>query len=145
MKTFIPKDALQQRKWRVIDADGAVLGRLAEQIANILRGRDKAIYTPNMDTGDFVVVINAEKMKVTGKKEDTKTYMFYSGWRGGESYRKLNQLRNTKPEWIIWHAVKGMLPRNRMGSKLITKLKVYAGPAHPHAAQNPVAQTPKGK
>ncbi len=141
-KTFIPKDNLEQRKWQVIDANGVVLGRLAVQIANVLRGRNKAIYTPHLDTGDFVVVINAEKVVVTGKKEDEKTYMFYSGWRGGESYRKLKKLRETKPEWIIWHAVKGMLPHNRMGNKLITKLKIYAGPNHPHAAQNPSPLTP---
>lgn len=141
-KTFIPKDYLQQRKWQVIDANGVVLGRLAVQIANILRGRNKAIYTPHLDTGDFVVVINAEKMIVTGKKEDEKTYMFYSGWRGGESFRKLKKLRQTKPEWIIWHAVKGMLPQNRMGKKLITKLKIYSGPEHPHTAQKPSTLTP---
>ncbi|MBO4715193.1 MAG: 50S ribosomal protein L13 [Verrucomicrobia bacterium] len=141
-KTFMPKDYLQQRKWQVIDASGVVLGRLAVQIANILRGRNKAIYTPHLDTGDFVVVINAEKMIVTGKKEDEKTYMFYSGWRGGESFRKLKKLRQTKPEWIIWHAVKGMLPQNRMGKKLITKLKIYSGPEHPHTAQKPSTLTP---
>ena len=138
----MPKDYLQQRKWQVIDASGVVLGRLAVQIANILRGRNKAIYTPHLDTGDFVVVINAEKMIVTGKKEDEKTYMFYSGWRGGESFRKLKKLRQTKPEWIIWHAVKGMLPQNRMGKKLITKLKIYSGPEHPHTAQKPSILTP---
>ena len=138
----MPKDYLQQRKWQVIDASGVVLGRLAVQIANILRGRNQAIYTPHLDTGDFVVVINAEKMIVTGKKEDEKTYMFYSGWRGGESFRKLKKLRQTKPEWIIWHAVKGMLPQNRMGKKLITKLKIYSGPEHPHTAQKPSTLTP---
>ena len=138
----MPKDYLQQRKWQVIDASGVVLGRLAVQIANILRGRNKAIYTPHLDTGDFVVVINAEKMIVTGKKEDEKTYMFYSGWRGGESFRKLKKLRQTKPEWIIWHAVKGMLPQTRMGKKLITKLKIYSGPEHPHTAQKPSTLTP---
>ena len=138
----MPKDYLQQRKWQVIDASGVVLGRLAVQIANILRGRNKAIYTPHLDTGDFVVVINAEKMIVTGKKEDEKTYMFYSGWRGGESFRKLKKLRQTKPEWIIWHAVKGMRPQNRMGKKLITKLKIYSGPEHPHTAQKPSTLTP---
>ena len=138
----MPKDYLQQRKWQVIDASGVVLGRLAVQIANILRGRNKAIYTPHLDTGDFVVVINAEKMIVTGKKEDEKTYRFYSGWRGGESFRKLKKLRQTKPEWIIWHAVKGMLPQNRMGKKLITKLKIYSGPEHPHTAQKPSTLTP---
>lgn len=141
----MPKDALEQRKWQVIDAEGVVLGRLAVQVANIIRGRNKGIYTPHLDTGDFVVVINAAKMIVTGKKEDTKTYMFYSGWRGGESYRKLHKLRETKPEWILWHAVRGMLPRNRMGSKCLTKVKIYAGSEHPHVAQNPTATTPAGK
>lgn len=136
-KTFIPKNNLDQRKWQVVDADGAVLGRLAVQVANVLRGRNKAVYTPHLDTGDFVVVINAEKVQVTGNKEEDKSYMFYSGWRGGESHRKLKKLRETKPEWLIWHAVKGMLPKNRLGKKLITKLKVYAGPSHPHTAQNP--------
>lgn len=136
-KTFLPKDHLNQRKWVEIDATGQVLGRLAVQIANILRGRNKAIYTPFLDTGDFVVVTNVEKLIVTGKKEDEKTYMFYSGWRGGESYRKLSKLRQEKPQWILWHAVKGMLPHTRMGNKLITKLKIYSGAAHPHTAQKP--------
>lgn len=136
-KTFIPKNNLDQRKWQLVDADGAVLGRLAVQVANVLRGRNKAVYTPHLDTGDFVVVINAEKIQVTGNKEEDKSYMFYSGWRGGESHRKLKKLRETKPEWLIWHAVKGMLPKNRLGKKLITKLEVYAGPSHPHTAQNP--------
>lgn len=136
-KTFIPKNNLDQRKWQLVDADGAVLGRLAVQVANVLRGRNKAVYTPHLDTGDFVVVVNAEKIQVTGNKEEDKSYMFYSGWRGGESHRKLKKLRETKPEWLIWHAVKGMLPKNRLGKKLITKLKVYAGPSHPHTAQNP--------
>lgn len=140
-KTFIPKNNLDQRKWQLVDADGAVLGRLAVQVANVLRGRNKAVYTPHLDTGDFVVVINAEKIQVTGNKEEDKSYMFYSGWRGGESHRKLKKLRETKPEWLIWHAVKGMLPKNRLGKKLITKLKVYAGPSHPHTAQNPSVLT----
>jgi len=140
-KTFIPKNSLEQRKWQVVDADGAVLGRLAVQVANVLRGRNKAVYTPHLDTGDFVVVINAEKIQVTGNKEEDKSYMFYSGWRGGESHRKLKKLRETKPEWLIWHAVKGMLPKNRLGKRLITKLKVYAGPSHPHTAQNPSVLT----
>ena len=141
MNTTIAKKE-EQKQWYVVDATDQVLGRLAVKIANVLRGRHKPIYTPNVDCGDHVVVINAEKVRVTGKKEDEKTYMFYSGWRGGESYRKLKKLRETKPEWIIWHAVKGMLPHNRMGNKLITKLKIYAGPNHPHAAQNPSPLTP---
>ena len=136
-KTFIPKNSLEQRKWQVVDADGAVLGRLAVQVANVLRGRNKAVYTPHLDTGDFVVVINAEKIQVTGNKEEDKSYMFYSGWRGGESHRKLKKLRETKPEWLIWHAVKGMLPKNRLGSQIYGNLYVYAGPGHKHEAQKP--------
>ncbi len=137
MKTFLPKVDLNQRKWHVIDADGAVLGRLAAQVANILRGKDKPVYTPHMDAGDFVVVINAEKVRVTGKKETNKRYMTYSGWKGGEKYRSVAQVRSSHPEKLILHAVKGMIPKNRLGSVLLTKLKVYRGNAHPHAAQQP--------
>jgi large subunit ribosomal protein L13 len=121
----------------VVDADGAVLGRLAVQVANILRGKDKAVYTPHLDTGDFVVVINAEKVRVTGKKETNKRYMTYSGWKGGEKYRSVAQIRAKRPEQLITHAVRGMVPKNRLGRVLMTKLKVYRGPNHPHAAQKP--------
>jgi large subunit ribosomal protein L13 len=137
MKTIVPKVDLTRRKWYVVDANGAVLGRLAAQIANILRGKNKPIFTPHLDTGDFVVVINAEKVRVTGKKETDKLYMTYSGWKGGEKYRSVAQLRATHPERLITHAVWGMLPKNRLGRKMITKLKVYRGPAHPHGAQRP--------
>jgi large subunit ribosomal protein L13 len=137
MKTYLPKDYLNQRRWHVIDADGAVLGRLAVKVADTLRGKNKAIFTPHWDAGDFVVVINAEKVVLTGKKETDKTFMTYSGWKGGEKYRTVAQVREKHPERLIEHAVKGMIPKNRLGRRLITKLKVYRGPNHPHQAQNP--------
>jgi large subunit ribosomal protein L13 len=139
MKTHLPKINLDERKWHVIDANGAVLGRLAAQIADILRGKNKPVYTPHLDAGDFVVVINAEKVKVTGKKETAKEYMSYSGWKGGEKFRSVAQVRAKHPEELIHHAVKGMIPKNRLGSVLLTKLKVYRGDKHPHAAQQPTA------
>ena len=137
MKTFLAKKETVQPKWYLVDADGQVLGRLAVKIANILRGRHKAGYTPNVDTGDFVIVVNAEKIAVTGKKEEQNSYMFFSGFVGGESYRKLSEQRVRHPEFIIEHAVKGMLPKNRIARKMLTKLRVFAGPTHTHAAQNP--------
>ena len=137
MKTYLPKDHLEQRKWHVIDADGVVLGRLAERVATVLRGKTKAIFTPNWDAGDFVVVINAEKVRVTGKKETDKHYMTYSGWKGGEKYTSVAQLRARNPEDLIHRAVWGMIPKNRLGKQLVTKLKVYKGAEHPHAAQQP--------
>ena len=139
MKTHLPKVNLDQRKWHVIDADGAVLGRLAVQVSDILRGKNKPVYTPHLDAGDFVVVINAEKVKLTGKKELAKEYMSYSGWKGGEKYRTVAEQRARQPEKLIMHAVKGMIPKNRLGRTLLTKLKVYKGPKHPHAAQLPAA------
>jgi large subunit ribosomal protein L13 len=137
MKTYLPKVNLDARKWHVIDADGAVLGRLAAQVANILRGKDKPVYTPHLDAGDFVVVINAEKVRVTGKKETQKEFMSYSGWKGGEKYRTVEQVRGKQPEKLITHAVRGMVPKNRLGRVLMTKLKVYKGSEHPHSAQQP--------
>jgi len=137
MKTYLPKDYLSQRKWHIIDAEGVVLGRLAAQVANILRGKNKPVLTPNWDTGDFVVVINAEKVTVSGKKETDKFYMTYSGWKGGEKYTSVAQLRARHPEEIIHRAVRGMIPKNRLGRQLLTKLKVYKGAEHPHAAQQP--------
>lgn len=142
MKTYLPKIDLQQRRWHVIDAKGAVLGRLAVQVANVLRGRNKPIYTPHLDAGDFVVVINAEKVVLTGKKEVQKTYMSYSGWKGGEKYRSVAQLRQAHPERLIQHAVAGMIPKNRLGRRLLTKLKVYKGENHPHQAQQPAPLVP---
>ncbi|MEK7685468.1 MAG: 50S ribosomal protein L13 [Verrucomicrobiota bacterium] len=137
MKTYLPKINLDQRKWHVVDAEGAILGRLAVQIANVLRGKNKAIFTPHLDAGDFVVVINADKVVVTGKKETNKLFMTYSGWKGGEKFTSVAHIRARHPEKLITHAVKGMLPKNRLGSVLLTKLKVYKGKEHPHSAQQP--------
>ena len=137
MKTYLPKVNLEQRKWHLIDADGAILGRLAVQVANILRGKNKPVFTPHLDAGDFVVVVNAEKVAVTGKKETEKFFMSYSGWKGGEKFTSVAQIRARHPEKLITHAVKGMLPKNRLGDQLLTKLKVYKGDKHPHAAQQP--------
>ena len=137
MKTFLPKIDVQRRTWRIVDADGLVLGRVAEKIANALRGRDKPTYTPHLDGGDFVIVINAEKIRVTGKKETDKIYTSYSGYRGGLKLTPLADVRAKHPERLIMKAVKGMLPKNRLAAKLLTKLKVYKGSEHPHGAQNP--------
>jgi large subunit ribosomal protein L13 len=142
MKTHLPKVDLDQRKWHVVNADGAVLGRLAAQVANILRGKNKPVYTPHLDAGDFVVVINAEKVRVTGKKETEKKFMTYSGWKGGEKYRSVEQIRARHPEKLITHAVRGMVPKNRLGRVLMTKLKVYKGGEHPHSAQQPEKLVP---
>ena len=136
MKTYLPKVNLDQRKWHVIDADGAILGRLAVQVADIIRGKNKPVYTAHLDAGDFVVV-NAEKVKLTGNKELQKEYMSYSGWRGGEKRRTVEQVRAKQPEDLIMHAVRGMVPKNRLGRVLMTKVKVFKGPTHPHAAQQP--------
>jgi large subunit ribosomal protein L13 len=137
MKTYLPKANLEERKWHVINAEGAVLGRLAVQVANVLRGRNKPVYTPHLDAGDFVVVINAEKVLLTGKKETQKKFMTYSGWKGGEKFTSVAQVRARHPEKLITHAVRGMVPKNRLGRVLMTKLKVYKGNQHPHAAQKP--------
>ena len=137
MKTFLPKIDVDQRQWHVVDAEGVVLGQLATKVADVLRGKNKPTFTPHLDAGDFVVVINAEKVKLTGKKEDQKTYMSYSGYFGGERYRSVPELRQSHPDRLILHAVKGMLPKNRLGRKLLTKLKVYRGTEHPHSAQQP--------
>jgi large subunit ribosomal protein L13 len=137
MKTYLPKVNLDQRKWHVIDANGAVLGRLAAQVANVLRGKNKPVYTPHLDAGDFVVVINAAKVRLTGKKETKKKFMSYSGWKGGEKYVSVEQVRARHPEKLVTHAVRGMVPKNRLGRVLMTKLKVYKGDQHPHSAQQP--------
>ena len=137
MKTHLPKIDVQKRAWHIIDADGLVLGRLAAKIANVLRGKNKPVFTPHLDAGDFVVVVNAEKVRLTGNKNEQKIYSSYSGWRGGQKRRTVKDLRAKHPDRIITHAVKGMIPKNRLGKRLLTKLKVYAGPKHPHAAQHP--------
>jgi large subunit ribosomal protein L13 len=143
MKTYLPKVNLDARKWHVVDANGVVLGRLAVRVADILRGKNKPIYTPHLDAGDFVVVINAEKVRLTGKKETDKAYMSYSGWKGGEKYTSVAAVRAKNPEKLIHHAVKGMIPKNRLGRVLLTKLKVYRGSEHPHAAQMPESEAVK--
>ena len=137
MKTFLAKKETVQPKWHLIDATGVPLGRLAVKASILIRGRHKVTYTPTIDTGDFVVVINAEKVVVTGKKEVQNEYMFFSGFVGGESYRKLSEQRVRHPEFIIEHAVKGMLPKNRIAAHMLTKLRVFAGPKHTHEANNP--------
>jgi large subunit ribosomal protein L13 len=138
MTRFIPT-ADADRKWYVVDARDQVLGRLATQIARMIRGKNKAIFTPNSDTGDYVVVINAELVKMTGKREELKNYFHHSGYPGGLKTRKYSEVRSKKPEFIIETAVRGMLPKTRLGKKLIKKLKVYSGESHPHQAQQPEA------
>jgi large subunit ribosomal protein L13 len=130
-----PEDA--NRKWYIVDAKGQVLGRLASEIAKVIRGKNKPTFTPNFDTGDFVVVINASQVKVTGKRELLKTYSHHSGYPGGLKTKSFEELIAKKPEYVIESAVKGMLPKNRLGNKLIKKLKVYANDIHPHSAQQP--------
>jgi len=125
------------RKWYLVDAKNQTLGRLSTKIARIIRGKNKVIFTPNTDTGDFVVVINAEQIKVTGKRELLKTYAHHSGYPGGLKVQSFEELIAKKPEFVIENAVKGMLPKNRLGKKLIKKLKVYSGNNHPHQAQKP--------
>ena len=136
MKTTVAKNE-EQKQWYVVDASNQVLGRLAVKIANVLRGRYKPTYSPHVDCGDHVIVINAEKILVTGKKETDKEYMFYTGYVGGEKYVKLSEFRARKPEFIIQNAVRGMLPKNRLASAMLKKLHVYAGENHPHEAQQP--------
>jgi large subunit ribosomal protein L13 len=137
MKTFVATPATRERNWLVVDANGQTLGRLATQIATALRGKNKPEYTPHCDTGDFVIVVNAEKISVTGNKRQEKRYYRHSGYPGGLRSRTLNEMLDRQPEEVIRKAVKGMLPRNRLGRAQLTKLKVYAGPDHPHAAQKP--------
>src|SRR5918992_669231 len=137
MKTWTAKPGEGTRDWYVVDAEGKTLGRLATRIADTLRGKNKPQFTPHVDTGDFVVVVNAERIAVTGKKMDEKIYYRHSGYPGGLKERTLRQQLARRPEDVIRLAVKGMLPRNRMARAQLTKLKVYAGPDHPHEAQQP--------
>lgn len=141
MKSYIAKPVDVDRKWYVIDAEGKTLGKLAVEAAMILRGKKKPIYTPHIDTGDYVIVINAEKVCVTGKKESDKIYKHHSGYPGGLKETPLKELRAKQPEEIIRHAVKGMMPKGKLGRQMFKKLKVYAGPEHPHAAQHPEEYT----
>jgi len=137
MSTYSAKAAEVERRWFVIDATNKPLGRLASNVARILRGKHKPIFTPHVDTGDFVVVINADKVKLTGNKLDGKVYQKHSGVPGGFKSEPYRSLLDRKPEFVIQKAVKGMLPKNPLGRKMRSKLKVYAGPIHPHAAQKP--------
>ena len=137
MKTYSAKTTDVERKWHVIDAAGKVLGKVAVEAATILRGKHKATYTPHVDTGDFVVVINAEKVVLSGLKEEHKIYTSYSGYVGGQKVETPKKIRKRKPELLVERAVRGMIPHNRLGSAQFGKLKVYVGPDHPHAAQNP--------
>ena len=138
MKTYVANAQDRERNWLLVDAEGQTLGRLATRIADTLRGKGKPQYTPHVDTGDFVVVINAEKVHVTGKKREQKLYHRHSGYPGGLRTRTLEEQLERRPEEVLRKAVKGMLPRNRLANRQIVKLKVYAGPDHPHQAQNPV-------
>ncbi len=137
LKTYVATPSKRERNWLVVDASGKTLGRLATQIADVLRGKNKPEYTPHIDTGDFVVVVNAEKVRVTGNKAEDKLYHRHSGYPGGLRTRTFAEMRDRRPEEIIRLAVKGMLPRNRLARQQLRKLKIYAGPEHPHVAQKP--------
>src|SRR2546422_106041 len=137
LKTYVATPSTRSREWLVVDASGKTLGRLATQIADALRGKRKPEYTPHIDTGDFVVVVNAEKIGVTANKRETKLYRRHSGYPGGLRTRTLDEMLDRRPEEVIRLAVKGMLPRNRLGRQQLRKLKVYGGPDHPHEAQKP--------
>jgi large subunit ribosomal protein L13 len=137
MKTYVTKQSEVERKWYVVDAAGQTLGRLASEVARVLRGKHKPIYSPSVDTGDYVIVVNAERIHVTGRKLDQKMYYRYSGYPGGLKQITLRNLLQKHPTRVIKHAVKGMLPKNKLGRRMFKKLRVYAGPDHPHAAQQP--------
>ena len=137
MKTFSIKQSEIEKIWILADAEGKILGRFAAKIAQLLKGKHKPTYTPHMDMGDCIVIINAEKIKLTGSKEKNKTYFSHSGYPGATSFVDVKQVRRTHPERILESAIKGMLPKNRLGRKMMTHLRIYAGSDHPHAAQNP--------
>ena len=137
MNTFMANPDKIERKWYVVDATGHTLGRLASEVANVLRGKNKPTYTPHIDTGDYVIVVNAEKIQVTGKKLDQKIYYHHSEYVGGMKEATLREMMQKKPEFVITHAVKGMLPKGPLGRQMLKKLHVYAGPEHNHAAQKP--------
>lgn len=137
MKSFMASPSTVERKWYVVDAEGKTLGRLASEIANVLRGKKKPIYTPHIDTGDYVIVVNAAKVVTTGKKLDQKKYYHHSEYVGGMKEATLKEMMQKKPEFVITHAVKGMLPKGPLGRQMLTKLHVYAGPEHAHVAQKP--------
>ena len=138
MRTYSPKAGDAVRNWHVIDAQDVVLGRLATHAAVLLRGKHKPTFAAHMDMGDFVIVINADKVRLTGAKEQDKTYMFYTGWVGTAYRRTAAAMRERRPEFLVTHAVKGMLPKNRLANAMLLKLRVYAGDKHDHAASNPI-------
>jgi large subunit ribosomal protein L13 len=137
--TYFFKQSEVEQKWYLVDAQGQTLGRLATQVAKVLRGKHKPVFTPNIDAGDFVIVVNAEKIKVTGKRTELKEYFHYTGYPGGAVFDSFKDMVKKNPQRVIEHAVKGMLPHNRLGKKIIKKLKVYSGVEHPHMAQKPEA------
>lgn len=137
MKTYLPKEDKIQRNWVIVDAEDAILGRLAVNVADILRGKNKPCYTPHLDCGDHVIVINAEKVKLTGRKESDKTYQDFSGYMGGQKIQTAREVRANKPIRLVRDAVWGMMPKGRLGRKQFSKLKVYPGAEHPHEAQQP--------
>lgn len=137
MKSFMASPSTIERKWYVIDAADQTLGRLSTEVANILRGKNKPIFTPHIDTGDYVIIVNADKVKVTGKKLEQKIYYRHSEYVGGMKETTLKEMMNKKPEFVVEHAVKGMLPKGPLGRQMLSKLHVYAGAEHPHAAQQP--------
>ncbi len=139
MKSYVAKPHEVERKWYVVDAEGKTLGRMASEVAKILRGKHKPIYTPHVDTGDFVIIINAEKVVLTGKKLDQKMYRWHTGYLGHLRERTYRQMLSQKPEKVVYEAVKGMLPKNSLGRKMVKKLRVYRGSEHVHQAQNPIA------
>jgi large subunit ribosomal protein L13 len=142
--TYFFKQNEVEQKWYLVDAQGQTLGRIATQVARVLRGKHKPMFTPNIDAGDFVIVVNAEKVKVTGKRTELKDYFHYTGYPGGAVFESFKDLVKKNPQRVFEHAVKGMLPHNRLGRRILKKLKVYPGTEHPHAAQKPVA-LPLGK
>ncbi len=141
MKTYMANPDKLERKWYVVDASGVVLGRLASEVAKVLRGKNKAEFTPHVDTGDYVIIVNAEKIKVTGKKLDQKVYYHHSGYVGGMKETTLKEMLDKHPDRVVKLAVQGMLPKGPLGREMLSKLHVYTGPEHPHAAQKPEALT----
>ena len=142
MKTFTARPSDIHRQWLIVDASGKNLGRLATQVSMVLRGKHKPIYTPSMDTGDHVVIINAEKVALTGRKAEDKKYFHHTMYPGGATWTSIVEMMEKHPERVVQKAVRGMMPKTKLGRAMIKKLKVYAGPEHPHAAQQPVAWTP---
>jgi large subunit ribosomal protein L13 len=140
MRSFVPTAGSVERQWHVIDADGQVLGRVATEAARLLQGKHKPVYTPHIDTGDHVVIVNAAKVRLTGQKEEQKLYRYHSGYEGGVREERAKDLRGRRPERIVEEAVRGMLPKTKMGDAMWRKLKVYAGGEHPHKAQQPKAR-----